>query len=167
MNQLKTLCFTALLASSAWAQAQTWQICTWDVEVVQNAKAWQSADLVEQTKFNSGEVAAMEIDNERRGWEFTGRLCRPIGKYTEPCTYANGQTQRMVVWPSYEHADKMPPKEVLFQSGDVLTITQYVTEADVAKRQLSSDEFELQAVELNSGVYSREGPEMLENWRCM
>ena len=64
----------------------------------------------------------------------------------------------MVVWPSYEHADKMLPKEVLFQSGDVLTITQYVTEADVAKRQLSSDEFELQAVELNSGVYSREVP---------
>ena len=158
MNQLKTLCFAAVLASSAWAQAQTWQICTWDVEVVQAAKAWQSADWVEQTKFNSGEVAAMEIDNERRGWEFTGRFLRTNGKYTEPCTYANGRTQRMVVWPSYEHADKMLPKEVLFQSGDVLTITQYVTEADVAKRQLSSDEFELQAVELNSGVYSREVP---------
>ena len=158
MNQLKTLCFAAVLASSAWAQAQTWQICTWDVEVVQAAKAWQSADLVEQTKFNSGEIAAMEIDNERRGWEFTGRFLRTNDQYTEPCTYANGQTQRMVVWPSYEHADKMPPKGMLFQSGDVLTITQYVTEADVAKRQLSSDEFELQAVELNSGVYSREVP---------
>ena len=52
----------------------------------------------------------------------------------------------------------MPPAAVLFQRGDVLTLTQYVTEADVAKRQLSGDEFELQAVQLNASVYSRELP---------
>ncbi|UOO89963.1 hypothetical protein LVJ82_02965 [Vitreoscilla massiliensis] len=158
MQWFKTVVVASVLGSSALVQAQTWQVCTWDVEVTRTAKPWQNVDVVTQTKFNSGEIAAMEVDNERRGWELTGRFLRTNGPYTEPCAYANGTSQRMVVWPSYEHADKMPPQDLLFQAGDVLTVTQYVTEADVDKRQLSSDEFELQAVQLNSDVYSRELP---------
>lgn len=154
----KHLWVALLLGSSALASAQTWQVCTWDVLVNQTAQPWQSADWVEQTKFNSGEVAAMEVDNDRRGWEVNATFLRTHGAYTEPCAYANGSSQRMVVWPSSEHASTMPPAAVLFQRGDVLTLTQYVTEADVAKRQLSGDEFELQAVQLNASVYSRELP---------
>lgn len=146
------------LGISATAQAQTWQVCTWDVELTQNSRVWTDSDLVEKTRFDSGKVAAMEVDNERQGWEVKARFLRTNGRYTEPCVYMVGQEARMVVWSSHEHQDKMPPKGLVFQQGDVLTVTQHVREQDVAKKQLSGDEFELQQVELTRALYLQEVP---------